>query len=169
MFLTDMTLRIAGTVEESIVDGPGLRYVLFVQGCPHHCPGCHNPETHPMDGGREVTLGAVLEEIEANPLIRRVTFSGGDPFVRCRPLIALARELRTRKYDLLAYTGYLFENLLQKEESRELLSLLDMLVDGPYIAAQRTLTLKFRGSANQRIIDVPASLAEGRAILHPQN
>ena len=169
MALEEIRLRIAGTVEESIVDGPGLRYVLFVQGCPHHCPGCHNPETHPMDGGREIPLSAVFQEIEANPLIRRVTFSGGDPFVRCRPLIALARELRAKNYELLAYTGYLFEDLLKKKEACELLSLLDMLVDGPYIAAQRTLTLKFRGSTNQRIIDVPASLAQERTVLHPLN
>ncbi len=169
MSLTDMTLRIAGTVEESIVDGPGLRYVLFVQGCPHHCPECHNPETHPMDGGREVALSSILKEIKANPLIRRVTFSGGEPFARCRPLLALARELRSKNYELLAYTGYLFEDLLEKKEPRELLTLLDMLMDGPYIAAQKTLTLKFRGSANQRIIDVPASLAAGRTVLHPLN
>lgn len=169
MAFDDTTLRIAGTVEESIVDGPGLRYALFVQGCPHHCPGCHNPETHPVDGGREIALTTVLKEIEANPLIRRVTLSGGEPFAQCRPLITLARELRNKGYELLAYTGYLFEDLLERNDPRELLSLLDMLMDGPYIAAQRTLTLRFRGSANQRIIDVPASLAKGRTILHPLN
>ncbi len=162
----DLMLRIAGTVGESIVDGPGLRYVLFLQGCPHRCPGCHNPETHDFSGGREVSLAWVLADVEKNPITRGVTFSGGEPFCQCAALAVLARELRKRGYNLTAFSGYTYEQILADAEKRALLQELDILVDGPFLAAERSLVLRFRGSRNQRIIDVPASLAQGRAVLH---
>ena len=165
--LHEITLRIAGRIGESIVDGPGLRYVLFTQGCPHHCPGCHNPETHSFDGGTLVPLDEILANILANPLIHRVTFSGGEPFVQADRLLPLALELKKRGFHLMAYTGFTYEALLERPDGRALLETLDMLVDGPFIQAQCSLDLPFRGSANQRVLDVPASLNAGRPVLHP--
>ena len=102
-------IRISGIVEESIVDGPGLRYVLFTQGCPHHCKGCHNPTTHPFDGGRMVSPDWVFADVRKNPIVRGVTFSGGEPFVQSGKLAPLAERLRAAGYNLTSYTGYLYE------------------------------------------------------------
>ncbi len=162
----EMTLRIAGTVEESIVDGPGLRYVLFTQGCPHRCPGCHNPETHDFSAGREVSLSWVLADVGKNPITRGVTFSGGEPFCQSTALIALAKKLRARGYNLAAFSGYTYEQISADAEKRALLEELDILVDGPFMEAEKSMTLRFRGSRNQRIIDVPASLTRGSVVLH---
>ena len=107
-------VRIAGKVEESIVDGPGLRYVLFTQGCPHHCPGCHNPATHAVSGGVEVSLDDILRDIRTNSITRGVTFSGGEPFLQSETLAPLAAELKRQGYHLMAYTGYLMEELLAR-------------------------------------------------------
>lgn len=161
-----MTLRIAGTVEESIVDGPGLRYVLFTQGCPHHCPGCHNPETHNFSSGRQVNLAWVLADVGKNPITRGVTFSGGEPFCQSAALSALAKELRARGYHLTAFSGYTYEQISVDMEKRALLEELDILVDGPFMETEKSMTLRFRGSRNQRIIDVPASLTLGSVVLH---
>lgn len=160
------TIRIAGTIGESIVDGPGFRYTIFTQGCPHHCPECHNPQTHDFAGGKEVALEMLLEEACRNPLVRGVTFSGGEPFCQPKPLYALAVAVKARGKDLLAYTGYTFEQLLELSDPyvRKLLSQLDLLVDGPFIAAERNIELRFRGSANQRVLDVPLSLEVQRAV-----
>lgn len=160
-------LRVAGRQAESIVDGPGLRYVLFTQGCPHHCPGCHNPDTHDFAGGTMLTLEAILEDIRKNPLTRGVTFSGGEPFCQSEALTPLATALKSLGYHLMAYSGYWMETLLRQPESRSFLALLDIVVDGPFVLAERSLELKFRGSRNQRIIDVPATLCSGDIVLHP--
>ena len=165
--LHEITLRIAGRIGESIVDGPGLRYVLFTQGCPHHCPGCHNPETHDPEGGTSVPLDEILANILSNPLIHRVTFSGGEPFVQADRLLPLAQALKARGFHLMAYTGFTYEALLKRPDGLALLESLDMLVDGPFILALRTLDLPFRGSSNQRVLDVPASLKAGHPVLHP--
>lgn len=159
------SLHVAGKAPESIVDGPGLRYCLFMQGCPHCCPGCHNPETHDVAGGRLVSGEKILDDIRSHPLVRGVTFSGGEPFCQSRELAPLAVALKTCGHHLMAYTGYIWEVLACDPEHRPLLNCLDMLVDGPFVEAQRTLALPFRGSSNQRILDVPASLREGRAVL----
>ena len=158
-------LSIAGTVGESIVDGPGLRYTVFTQGCPHHCPGCQNPQTHDFAGGREFTVEALLRDICRNPLVSGVTFSGGEPFCQPEPLYLLAVELKKKGKHLMAYSGYTFEELLALDDPfvRKLLEQIDLLVDGRYVEAERNLELRFRGSANQRILDVPASLAAGEA------
>lgn len=161
-------IRIAGVVEESIVDGPGIRFAVFVQGCPHHCEGCHNPETHDFGGGREVDTDELFEQCCANPLIKGVTFSGGEPFCQAEALYELGCRFRERGLNLMCYSGWTFEELLKKSRSEEdvkkLLSILDYLVDGRFELSQRSLALKFRGSANQRIIDVHRSLSENRAV-----
>ncbi len=159
-------LRIAGIEPESIVDGPGIRLTVFTQGCPHHCPGCHNPETHDFNGGHFIAIEEILRMIGDNPLLDGVTFSGGDPFVQAKQLIPLAREIKERGLHLTIFTGYLYERLLElgkteRPEFLELLSFADLLVDGPFILAQRSLELQFKGSFNQRLIDVQKTLFEG--------
>ena len=163
-------VRVAGLIEESIVDGPGLRFVLFVQGCHTHCPGCQNPQTWDFEGGELVSCQAILERILNDPLVHGVTFSGGEPFEQAEALEPLAVELRRRGYHLMAFSGYTFEELLTKPGCRPFLSLLDLLVDGPFIQDQKSLELRFRGSKNQRIIDVQASIAQGwQPVLDPLN
>ena len=159
-------VRVAGRIAESIVDGPGLRYVLFTQGCPHRCPGCHNPDTHDFGGGTPVVLRDILADIRRNPLLRGVTFSVGEPFCQSEALIPLAAALKSLGYHLMAYTGYVWEDLARDSTAARLLPFLDMLVDGPFVAARRSLELRFRGSSNQRILDVPAGLRAGRPVLH---
>lgn len=161
------TLRVAGRLGESIVDGPGLRYVLFTQGCPHRCPGCHNPETHDVAGGFTASPREIYDDIRRNPLLRGVTFSGGEPFCHAPALTPLAAALKARGYHLMAYTGYVWDDLVRTPACAPLLALLDVVVDGPFLLAERSLELRFRGSRNQRILDVPASLREGRAVFHP--
>lgn len=157
-------IRVAGKIEESIVDGPGLRYVLFTQGCPHRCPGCHNPETHDPFGGQPVAVSEIVRDIRRNPITRGVTFSGGEPFLQSGALAPLANELKRQGYHLMAYTGYLIEELLARPGHRAFLACLDVVVDGPFVLEKRSLELRFRGSSNQRFIDVPASLAAQRAV-----
>lgn len=161
-------LRIAGTVNDSITDGPGLRYAVFVQGCPHACEGCHNPQTHDFAGGREVDVKDLLDEGLSNPLLCGVTFSGGEPMCQARALAELAKAFRENGVDDIAcYTGYLVEDLLagKADGAPELLAQLDVLVDGPFVKAQRSYDEKFKGSYNQRIIDVPETLRQGKAVL----
>ena len=132
-----------------------------MQGCPHHCPGCHNPQTHDFAGGKEMDLDTLLHDMCRNPLVKGVTFSGGEPFCQPEPLYHLAVALKAKGKHLMAYSGYTFEQLLELPDPfvRKLLEQLDLLVDGPFIEAERNLELRFRGSANQRVLDVPASLA----------
>ena len=179
-------LRIAGIVRESIVDGPGMRFVVFVQGCPHHCPGCHNPQSHPFEGGSVHSVERIFREICKNPMIRGVTFSGGEPSCQPKAFLALAREICKRGLNIWMYSGYTLEELFRfadpngsghaardkrwedpsmRAALRELLKTIDVLIDGPFIMAERSLELQFRGSRNQRIIDVKKSLAAGKIIL----
>lgn len=164
----DRTIRIAGIINDSIVDGPGIRMTVFVQGCPHGCEGCHNPHTWDFKGGYDMTLGDILGMIKANPLLDGVTFSGGEPFCKADELAELGSEIHSLGLNIITYTGYVFEDLLRDADEvnsyMKLLEVTDILVDGPFILAQRDLELSFRGSANQRIIDVKSSLAEGRAV-----
>lgn len=151
-------IRVSGIIEESIVDGPGFRFVIFVQGCPHHCPGCHNPQTHDFAGGEMMSTEDILHRIEENPLLAGVTFSGGEPFCQPEALLPLALAIREKGLNIFCYTGYLLEDLLGMAETRpailELLYAIDTLVDGPYKEEERDLTLKFRGSANQRMLNM---------------
>ena len=162
-----MEIRIAGTVDDSIVDGPGFRFTVFTQGCRHHCPGCHNPETHDFAGGHTVTCQQLLEKMADNPLLDGLTLSGGDPFEQCGPCAFLARGARELGLTVWAYSGYTFEQIARDEEKLSLLRECDVLVDGPFLLAQRTLDLRFRGSRNQRLIDLPRSLSTGEAVELP--
>lgn len=162
-----LPLRIAGIEPESIVDGPGIRYVIFLQGCPHGCPECQNPATHDPAGGREISAQALLDGVHAHALLHSVTFSGGEPFQQAKALLPVAAALRAEGFHLCAYTGYTWEKLVRQQDRAALLATLDLLVDGPYKKEERSMELRFRGSANQRIIDVPASLRAGAVVLSP--
>ncbi|MDR1588782.1 MAG: anaerobic ribonucleoside-triphosphate reductase activating protein [Oscillospiraceae bacterium] len=158
-------MRIAGTVQDSIVDGPGLRFTVFTQGCPHGCAGCQNPGTHDPAGGAERAAEDVAAEMLKNPLTDGLTLSGGEPFAQARDCAAIARAAKDAGLDVWTYTGYTFEELLnaaaRDADTAELLKLTDTLVDGRFILSERTLKLRWRGSGNQRLIDVPASLKTG--------
>ena len=159
-------VRVAGRIAESIVDGPGLRYVLFTQGCPHRCPGCHNPDTHDFGGGTPVVLRDILADIRRNPLLRGVTFSGGDPMFQPEGFTKLAQAIKEKsRKNIWCYTGYTFERLLDNPKQAELLKYIDVLVDGKFKQALRDESLLFRGSSNQRLIDVKASLKANKTVL----
>ena len=162
-----MEIRIAGTINDSVVDGDGYRFTVFTQGCPHHCPGCHNPKTWPMEGGYLVDTEEILMTIRANPLLAGVTFSGGEPFNQPVPLTHLAREVRALGLDVWCYTGYVLDLLLEMNDPDvdALLDEIDVLVDGPFVLAERDLTLRFRGSRNQRVIDMKATRERGEIVL----
>lgn len=161
-------LRVAGRVRESIVDGPGLRYALFTQGCPHRCAGCHNEHTWPMDGGEDMTVDDVIAEIQKDPLLQGVTLTGGEPFAQAGPLTALARRIHTETgLNIWVYSGYTWEELTAGKDTawRALLLETDVLADGRFEIEQKTYGLRFRGSRNQRLIDVPRSLDAGEVVL----
>lgn len=152
-----MEIRIAGIEEESIVDGPGIRFTLFTQGCYHNCKGCHNPETHDVNSGYLVTVDGIYNSILSNPLLRGVTLSGGEPFLQAEALVELTNMIRANtKLDVMCYTGYTYEKLQDISTTdkyvSKLLKNIDILVDGPYQEKNRDLNLKFRGSTNQRIL-----------------
>lgn len=165
-----MIIRTAGIVNDSIVDGPGLRLTVFTQGCPHHCPGCHNPQSHAFDGGELKETDAILEMARENILLDGITLSGGEPFAQAAACAAIAKGAHASGLNVWCYTGYTFETLLEgSNEWRELLENIDVLVDGPFLIEQKTLNAPFRGSSNQRILDVPASLRAEKAVLSPYN
>jgi len=155
-----LPIRIAGYTAESVVDGPGVRAVIFVQGCPHHCPDCHNPQTHSPDGGRETTTAELWKAIDANPLLNGVTFSGGEPFLWAAELAEIGRAAREKGLHIITYSGYTFEQLLEMADrqpgTEALLRVTDILIDGPFIRSRRSLSLAFRGSDNQRLLDISA-------------
>ncbi|MDO4869780.1 MAG: anaerobic ribonucleoside-triphosphate reductase activating protein [Bacillota bacterium] len=174
------SIRLAGIMRESIVDGPGIRFAIFCQGCPHDCPGCHNPETHDFAGGYDCSIDKLLEEIDKDPMLSGVTFSGGEPM--CQPVAfsALGKAVKERGKTITIFSGYTLQQLLDrargkgsgkdlsKEEriaTAELLLMADILIDGPYVAAKRDLTLQFRGSSNQRVIDMNKTRETGKICL----
>lgn len=165
-----MEIRIAGTVEDSIVDGPGLRFVVFTQGCPHHCDGCHNPETHDFTGGKVTTTDALFEQCMENPLCSGVTFSGGEPFCQAEALYELGNRFKSAGKHLMCYSGWTFEELLAKAQREgsvgKLLSIADVLVDGKFDISKRSLSLQYRGSSNQRLINVQESLKTGTTVVY---
>ena len=166
-----MRFRIAGITRESIVDGPGIRVVIWGQGCIHHCPGCHNEHSQDPHGGDEITLEDVFKEIDQSFLAQGITLSGGDPFFQPEAFKEIAKHAKAKEMSVWAFTGYTWEALLVLKENnlhiKELLENIDVIVDGPFILAQKELDLVFRGSANQRLIDVPKSLEKSRAVIIP--
>ena len=158
-------LQILNIVEDTMVDGPGFRTSVYCAGCSHRCPGCHNPQSWNFAAGKEMTVEQVMSIIEADPYTRGVTFSGGDPMYQAAAFAELARAIhqRTQK-DVWCYTGFTFESLIH-DDQRELLSEIDVLVDGPFIQSKYDADLLFRGSSNQRLIDVQASLYSGETVL----
>ncbi len=161
-------LRIAGTIQDSIVDGPGIRYVIFTQGCPHNCKGCHNPQTHNFSGGKIADIEQIKMQIKRNPLLYGVTFSGGEPFCQAGALVPIAEAVKAMHKHLMIYTGYLYEELLEMKDSdiRRLLELADILVDGPFLIEKRDLTLQYCGSENQRVIDLAKTRERCSVVLY---
>lgn len=153
-----MKLRVAGIVNDSITDGPGLRLSVFAQGCPHLCPGCHNPETHDPSGGYDADTDEIVEMLLQNPLLDGVTFSGGEPFLQPRAFAKLAGEARKHGLSVITYTGYTWEELLLLTGAMELVRASDYIVDGRFIESRKSLELKFMGSENQRFINVKEML-----------
>ena len=164
-FLKMTKISILDIVEDTTVDGPGFRTTIYCAGCPNRCPGCHNPQSWDIANGREVDVEEILEVILADPFAD-VTFSGGDPMFQPQGFAALARAIKERSNkNIWCYTGYLFEQLIENPAQRELLELVDVLVDGRFVEALMDDRLHFRGSSNQRIIDVPASLEKGEVVV----
>lgn len=158
------TARIADIVQDSIVDGTGMRLTVFMQGCPHHCYGCHNPTTHDPNGGREISIAEIAAMMDANPLLDGVTLSGGEPFEQINACSRIAAEAHKRRLNVWCYTGWTWEQIMADGSKRWLLPWIDVLVDGAYLHQRRTLELPFRGSDNQRLIDVQSSLTAGRVV-----
>jgi anaerobic ribonucleoside-triphosphate reductase activating protein len=153
------TIRISGIVPESIVDGPGIRFVVFTQGCERNCPGCHNPATHDKNGGYLMTVDEILTEIKKNPLIDGVTFSGGEPFLQVSALAVLGREIKKLGLNLIVYSGYTHAELEKMPNAVELLDVADVLIDGEFVENERSLELRFRGSKNQKVINLTGTIA----------
>lgn len=166
--VSDNSINVFGLVPDSIVDGPGLRYSIFVQGCSHGCPGCHNPESQPTEGGELYSIDQVYDDISSNKLIHAVTFSGGEPFEQPEACAALAKRLKQNGYSIWAYTGYLLEDLMEQAKDKpaiaDFLNSIDVLVDGPFVQSKHSYDLKWKGSSNQRLIDIPQTLQSGNVV-----
>ena len=167
-----MKLRIASPVIcDSIVDGPGLRMVIWTQGCKHNCKGCHNPQTHSLTKGYEVDTKEIINKMASLKLQQGITLSGGEPFLQPAPLVEIAKEAKNMNLDVWSYTGFKFEELIDRKnplyfENVELLKYIDVLVDGKFIYNKKKIGLKFRGSYNQRIIDVRKSFESNKVVLN---
>ena len=159
-----MKIRLFGTVDDSIVDGPGLRYTIFTQGCFHNCSGCHNPKSHDINGGYLKDIQDILSEITANPLLDGITLSGGEPMLQVKPLIEICTEVKAMGLNIVVYSGFTYEEILKDAKKKELLQLCDMLIDGKFEQDKKSLALLYRGSANQRLINVQESLKQGKVI-----
>lgn len=161
-------IKISGIVNDSIVDGPGFRLAIFTQGCSHNCPGCHNPQTHDFEGGYYISVDEILDKIKKNPLLDGITLSGGDPFEQAKELIPLVKEVKEMGLSIVAYTGYTWEQLMADGADKDMQKLLkecDILIDGPFVLAKKSLMLTFRGSSNQRVIDVKESLKKNEIVV----
>ena len=164
------TIRIAGVVRESIVDGPGLRFAVFTQGCAHHCFECHNPETWDFSGGYECEIEKIIKAMDENPLLDGITMSGGDPMFQPEAGYVLCKTVKEKGLNVVVFTGYTYEELMELGKTDpwvvKFLEVTDILIDGRYEKSRRDLTLLFRGSSNQRVIDMNRSREEGRPVLH---
>ena len=167
-------MKIAGITYESLVDGPGLRVVIFAQGCDLGCPNCHNPESWDTKAGSEYTVAELFRAIKkpgpGRQAVRGVTFSGGEPFMQAGELAQVAARAKRIGWDVATYTGHTYEKLAARSDTgaQALLDVTDYLIDGPYIDAERDLELRFRGSNNQRIIDMNATRAQGQVVLYEE-
>jgi anaerobic ribonucleoside-triphosphate reductase activating protein len=163
-----MRLNLAGIAYDSVTDGPGIRMVLFAQGCRHRCPGCHNPGTWDFAGGTSYDLRELHSLIGKYGYMDGVTFSGGEPFHQAKPLALLGRKIKEAGYNIVTYTGFYMEEILAHSRQSgawlDLLKVTDILIDGPYLQDQRDPRLLFCGSANQRILHVPATLRTGKPV-----
>lgn len=175
-------INIYGTAPGSIVDGPGIRYGVFMQGCSHHCPDCHNPKSQPHSGGRQMTVQQILDEFDAQDSCAGVTLSGGEPFEQAEAVAELAQAFKEKGTNVWVYSGYLFDDLIaiaggsqapgasqycNENHSSGVLKLLkniDVLVDGPFLKEKKSYDALFRGSTNQRLIDVPKTLESGQIV-----
>ncbi|MCL2234919.1 MAG: anaerobic ribonucleoside-triphosphate reductase activating protein [Defluviitaleaceae bacterium] len=160
-------MRLSGISPESTVDGPGLRFVIFTQGCPHGCKGCHNPESWPIDGGKEFTTKEIIRMLRKEAKTKKgITLSGGEPFLQSAELVEVARAARDLGLDVVCYTGYTYEELMAESDPDKLalLDLCHILIDGKYHHEQRDISLRFCGSANQRVIDVPETKKQNKIV-----
>ncbi len=166
-------IRIANYINDSIVDGPGIRFTIFFQGCAHKCKGCFNQETWDFNLGKDIEEEELMKIIKNNCLISGVTFSGGDPFYQISGALKMAKLIKENNYHLMCYTGFLFEELIEMSknnlELKELLNLIDTIVDGPFIEELKSLDLNFKGSKNQRIINVKKTLSSNEIVLEEFN
>ena len=164
------TIRIAGVIRESIVDGPGLRFAVFTQGCAHACPECQNPETWDFKGGYDCEIDKIINAMAENPLLDGITLSGGDPLYQPEASYTLAQKVKDKGLNVVVFTGYTYEELMELGKKdpwvEKLLGVTDILIDGRYEKDKRDLTLLFRGSSNQRVIDMARSREGGRPVLH---
>ncbi len=164
-----MQIRLSGIAYESLVNGPGIRRVLFAQGCTHNCKNCFNPDTHSFDGGELRDVDKIIKDIIENPILKGVTFSGGDPWEQADKFAYIAKELKKKNINIWSYTGYTYEYILKYKATRsgwnELLEYIDVLVDGKFEEDKAIDGIKYRGSANQRIIDVQKSLESGEIVI----
>lgn len=153
-------------VEDTMVDGPGFRTSVYCAGCPNACPGCHNPQSWDINTGHQMSTEEIMEVIEADPFAN-VTFSGGDPMYQAEGFTELAKAIRQRTdKNIWCFTGFTYETLMKKEKQRALLEQIDVLVDGPFVQRLKDNDLIFRGSKNQRLIDVKASMQAGEVVLY---
>ena len=164
------SLRLYGLVTDSIVDGPGFRTSVFTQGCPHNCPGCHNPASHAFDAGTVWAIDEIEKKFSGNPLLSGITLSGGEPFMQAAGCAEVARRAHAKGLTVWTYSGFTYEQLMEKAATDpDVLALLqqtDVLVDGPFVLTQRSLELEFRGSSNQRLIDLAKTRAGGTLALY---
>lgn len=161
-------MRLSGITPESVVDGPGLRIAIFTQGCPHQCPHCHNPETWDNNGGKEFTVRQVIRNLKQHRKNKQgITFSGGEPFLQAAEIVQVAQVARQMELDIVTYTGFTYEQLIVEtnDDIQALLFATDILIDGKYVHALRNIELQFRGSSNQRLIDIGATRKNGRITL----
>ena len=162
-------MKTAGLIHDSVVDGPGLRYVVFTQGCTIKCPGCHNPDTWDLTAGTEISVDEIISDMLSNPLTDGLTISGGEPFIQAADCASLAAAAREAGLNVWVFTGYTFDDLYTRAVTdssiKKLLDLTDVMVEGKYIESERTLSVKWCGSKNQKIIDVPKSMINGKGVL----
>lgn len=158
-----MDIRLAGEIAESIVDGPGIRYTVFTQGCLHDCKGCHNPNTHDPSKGYLKDIDTIIKDIKKNPLIKGITISGGEPFLQIDAILDLTKKAKFNGLNVIIYTGYTFEDLIRRNDQKikDTFLYADYLIDGPFVISKKSLELDFKGSSNQRTIDLQKTMKTG--------